>query len=56
MIVGIPKRSLLALPRAVRRVARIEPFVAPRPRLGLFSAFALMMERQAELFIRGLGE
>ena len=56
MIVGIPKRSLLVLPRAVKRVVRTEPLVAPKPRFGLFSAFALMMERQAELLIRGFGE
>ena len=55
MIVGIPKRNMFALPRVVRRVAS-EPLSAPRPRLGLFSAFALMMERQAELIVRGMGE
>lgn len=55
MIIGIPKRTLLALPRVVRRSAS-EPLAHRKPRLGLFSAFALMMERQAELIVRGLGE
>ena len=62
MIVGISKRSLLALPRAIRRVVREEPLVTPRaprpksPRLGSLAAFAQMMERQAALIIGQLGE
>lgn len=56
MIIGFPKRTLLALPRADRRRVQNEKLVAPRPRLGLFAAFATMMERQAELILRGLGE
>ena len=55
MIIGLPRRTLLALPRAVKRVAS-EPLATLRPRLGLFSAFATMMERQADLIVRNLGE
>ncbi len=55
MIVGIPKRTLLTLPRVARRVAS-EPLAAPRRRVGLFIAFTMMMERQAELIVRGMGE
>ena len=56
MTIGLPKRTLLALPRAAQRRVRKEKLVAPRPRLGLFASFATMMERQAELIVRGVGE
>lgn len=58
MIVGIPKRTLLALPRVLGRKARPEPLAAPEraPRPGLVASFAAMMERQAELVLRGLGD
>ena len=56
MIIGLPKRTLLALPRAARRRFQNEKLVTPRPRLGLFAAFATMMERQAALILRGMGE
>ncbi len=56
MIVGIPKRNLLALPRALKRVEKGEPVAERAPRIGLVAAFATMMERQAALVIRGLGE
>lgn len=62
MIIGVPKRTLLALPRALRRTATNETNTAPRaereiqPRAGLFASFAQMMERQADLMIRQMGE
>lgn len=62
MIIGVPKRTLLALPRAFRRNGENSTSNAPRAerasqtRPGLFAAFALMMERQADLMIRQLGE
>jgi len=61
MIVGIPnKTNLLALPRALKRVVAGDN----KPRverektraIGPFAAFAMMMERQADLVIRQMGE
>ena len=58
MIIGLPKRTLLALPRVFGRKAGNERIVTPRRerRLGLVESFAEMMERQAALVIRGLGD
>ncbi len=56
MIIGLPKRILLTLPRAAKRAVRAEHVVAPKPRFGLFASFNRMMERHADLIVRGLGE
>jgi hypothetical protein len=58
MIIGLPKRTLLAVPRVLGRKAGNERNVTPRRerRLGLIESFAAMMERQAALVIRGLGD
>jgi hypothetical protein len=58
MIIGLPKRTLLALPRVLGRKAQNERIVNPRRgrRLGLLASVADMMERQAALVIRGFGD
>lgn len=56
MIIGLPKRTLLALPRVAKRVVRKERIAAPRPSLGLLDSFARMMERHADLIVRGMGD
>ena len=58
MIVGLPKRTLLALPLAFKRKGKNGPLATPErtKRVGLFASFAMMMERQADLVLRGLGD
>lgn len=62
MIIGFPKRTLLALPRAFKRAGGVEPLANARverarpERTSPLGAFNNMMERQAELILRQLGE
>ena len=57
MIVGIPNKvNRLVRPRALRRAAPSKPLITPKRRLGLFTSFSTMMERHADLIVRGLGD
>lgn len=56
MIVGFPNKLSLVLPRTFRRGDGKKRQERPRVRLGLFTSFSAMMERHADLIVRGLGE